>query len=81
MRQTGVDQTLVGDHALGLHPAGGGIDRQHLVEAAHVQAAFGQLSPIAEQVGGVLGQPEGGGAVFCPQRLGQSRDLVGVRHR
>ncbi len=76
--QRGIDETLVRGHALHIRGAGLWVDRQHPVEAGHVQTTALRLAAEAEQVGGAFCQPyrtSGRQPVVC---LSQSLNDAGV---
>ena len=49
-------EVLVGDHALGVDRVGA--DREHLVEVAHVKPPARRRGAVAEEVGGLLREPD-----------------------
>ena len=51
-------QVLVADHALGVDPARGRVDLQHLVEAAHVEPPARDAFAVAEEIRRFLGEPD-----------------------
>ena len=67
VREAVARQVLVRDHALGVDPAGLRVDREHLVEAAHVEPAPGDGLPIAKQVRCFLRETDRSRAVPKPR--------------
>ena len=57
VRQRRVDEVLVGAHALHVGGPPRDVDRDHAVEARHVQPGCAGGDPRPEQVGRLLGQP------------------------
>jgi len=73
MRERCVREGGIGRHRLGVHPAGGRVDLQDVVQAAHIEPPSRRDVAVAEQVGSALVEPQ---RTAVPRPAQAAREVV-----